>query len=83
MTSESTGVVAFYDAGRNFGFIVPTGVDADDRNRHCFVSGHAVRRAGLTTLLKGQRVRFRIEESLRPSRKSEAQDIKILLDDAA
>jgi cold shock CspA family protein len=46
------------------------------------VHANAVRRYGLTTLSKGQRVGFRVQEPFKPGRKCEAQDIR-LLDEAA
>jgi hypothetical protein len=35
-------------------------IDADDRANHCFIHAAALRRLGLGSLARGQRIRFRI-----------------------
>jgi cold shock protein len=83
MTSdERSGTVAFFDAAKGFGFIVPDGTSPSERDRHLFVHANAIQRSGLETLTKGQRVAFRIQEPFRPGKKHEAQDLR-LLDEAA
>jgi cold shock CspA family protein len=53
---EISGIVKHYDVVRQFGFICPLGVDPEDRSKQIYVHGAAVRRSGLTSLEKGQRV---------------------------
>ncbi len=52
----TTGTVKFFNATKGFGFIAPEGGDKD-----VFVHIPAVERAGLRTLVDGQRVTFDTE----------------------
>jgi CspA family cold shock protein len=51
-----TGVVKFFNAERGYGFIKP-----DDGGRDVFVHITAVERAGLKSLVEGQRISFDVE----------------------
>jgi CspA family cold shock protein len=48
-----TGTVKWFNAGKGFGFIQP-----QDNSKDVFVHITAVQRAGLETLIEGQRVSF-------------------------
>ena len=82
MSSDSTGTVCFFDAAKGFGFIAPDGASPSERDKYLFVHASAVRRAGLDTLAKGQRVAFRVQEPFKSGKRHEAQDLR-LLDEAA
>jgi cold shock CspA family protein len=73
MVRREEGTIAFYDASKGFGFCVPDGVDPADKSLHCYISAHALRRAGISSLASGDRISFRREK--RTSRKDETQDI--------
>jgi cold shock CspA family protein len=73
------GRVTFYDASKGFGFCVPDGVAFVQRHLHLYISGHAVRRAGLTSLSAGDTITFRYQEPRRPGQKGECQDIVKLI----
>ncbi len=49
----TTGTVKWFDATKGYGFIQP-----DDGTKDVFVHISAVRRAGLETLLEGQKVEY-------------------------
>jgi cold shock protein len=49
----ATGTVKFFNAQKGFGFIQP-----DDGSRDVFVHVSAVERAGMGTLVEGQRVSY-------------------------
>jgi cold shock protein len=51
----ATGTVKFFNTQKGFGFITPT-----DGSRDVFVHISAVQRAGLDTLVEGQRVSFEV-----------------------
>jgi len=51
-----TGTVKFFNAERGYGFIKP-----DDGGRDVFVHITAVERAGLKSLIEGQRISFDVE----------------------
>jgi cold shock protein len=51
-----TGTVKFFNGERGYGFIKP-----DDGGRDVFVHITAVERAGLKSLLEGQRISFDVE----------------------
>jgi CspA family cold shock protein len=54
--SMSTGTVKWFNATKGFGFIQP-----DDGTKDVFVHISAVERAGLRSLMEGQKVTFTIE----------------------
>jgi CspA family cold shock protein len=56
----TTGTVKFYNAQRGFGFIQP-----DDGGKDVFVHATALERAGLHTLIEGQKVSFDTEQDRR------------------
>jgi CspA family cold shock protein len=57
------GTVKFFDATKGFGFIQP-----EDGAKDVFVHKSAVEKAGMSTLVEGQRVQFDvIEERGRPA----------------
>ena len=58
--SSKTGTVKFFNATKGFGFISPEGGGKD-----IFVHVSAVERAGLRTLVEGQRVAFDTETDQR------------------
>jgi cold shock protein len=49
----ATGTVKFFNSQKGFGFITPA-----DGSRDVFVHISAVERAGMTTLMEGQRVTY-------------------------
>ena len=51
-----TGTVKFYNAQKGFGFIEP-----DDGGKDVFVHASALERAGMSTLVEGQKVSFDTE----------------------
>ena len=55
-TMAQSGVVKFFNGERGYGFIKP-----DDGGRDVFVHITAVERAGLKSLLEGQRISFDVE----------------------
>jgi CspA family cold shock protein len=56
----TTGTVKFFNPDKGFGFIAPEGGGED-----AFVHISAVERAGMTTLLKDQRVSYDLEKDQR------------------
>jgi cold shock protein len=52
----TSGTVKFYNASRGFGFIQPT-----DGGNDVFVHATALERAGMTSLVEGQKVTFDTE----------------------
>jgi cold shock CspA family protein len=78
-----TGRVLFWDTERRFGFCIPTGIDAEDRDRHLYIHVGALVRSGLKELKAGDRIAFEVMPPKRPGQKSECQNIKVLLDEAA
>ena len=51
----ATGTVKFFNSQKGFGFIAP-----DDGSRDVFVHISAVEKAGMRTLMEGQKVSFEI-----------------------
>lgn len=51
-----TGTVKWFNPVKGFGFVVP-----DDGSSDAFVHISAVERAGLTTLVEGQKVEYELE----------------------
>ena len=51
----ATGTVKFFNSQKGFGFIAP-----DDGSRDVFVHVSAVEKAGMRTLMEGQKVSFEI-----------------------
>jgi cold shock CspA family protein len=70
------GTIVFFDHARGFGFCAADGTDPTDKSRNLYVSVHALRRAGLLSLNKGDRISFRREK--RQGRKDEVQDIRVI-----
>jgi cold shock CspA family protein len=68
---------------RGFGFVVPTGVADQDRDRNVYCHVAALRRSGLLSLKAGQRVAFELQPARKPGQKDEAATVRILLDEAA
>ena len=56
----TTGTVKWFNPSKGFGFIQP-----DDGTEDAFVHVSAVERAGLTTLLEGQKVEYELVEGQR------------------
>jgi CspA family cold shock protein len=54
------GVVKFYNAGKGFGFIAP-----EDGGNDVFVHATALERAGMQSLVAGQKVSFNVEPDQR------------------
>ncbi|MBU1175164.1 MAG: cold-shock protein [Alphaproteobacteria bacterium] len=52
----TTGTVKFFNTTKGFGFISP-----DDGGKDAFVHISAVERAGMSTLVEGQKVTFELE----------------------
>jgi len=55
-----TGTVKFFDSGKGFGFIAPEGAGQD-----VFVHISAVERAGMRSLIEGQKVSFDVVQDRR------------------
>ena len=66
----TTGTVKFFNATKGFGFIQPDNGGAD-----VFVHVSAVERAGMRTLVEGQKVNFDVVKDAR-SGKSAAENLK-------
>jgi CspA family cold shock protein len=56
----TTGTVKFYNGQKGFGFIQP-----DDGSKDVFVHATALERAGIRSLVEGQKVSFDIQEDQR------------------
>ena len=69
--SMTTGTVKFFNTQRGFGFIEP-----DDGSKDAFVHISAVERAGLSSLIEGQKVSY----ELQPGRngKSSAENLSVV-----
>ncbi|AHK44761.1 MULTISPECIES: cold-shock protein [Sinorhizobium/Ensifer group] len=65
----NTGTVKFFNTTKGFGFIAP-----DDGATDVFVHASAVERAGMSSLVEGQKVRFDIVRDAR-SGKSAADNL--------
>ena len=63
----ATGTVKFFNAQKGFGFIVQDGGGPD-----VFVHISAVERAGMSTLVEGQKLRFDIETDPRKGKSAAA-----------
>ena len=68
----STGTVKFFNTTKGFGFIEP-----DDGAKDVFVHASAVERAGLGTIVEGQKLSFDVVSDSR-SGKSSADNLKAL-----
>lgn len=68
----STGTVKFYNTTKGFGFIQP-----DDGAKDVFVHATAVERAGLRSIVEGQKLSFDVVEDSR-SGKSSADNLQAL-----
>ncbi|CAN0653502.1 cold-shock protein [Nitratireductor aquimarinus] len=66
----NTGTVKFFDTTRGFGFIAP-----DDGKNDVFVHISAVERAGMQTIVEGQKLSFEIVQD-RKSGKSAADNLQ-------
>lgn len=64
-TRMATGTVKWFNATKSFGFIQPDGGGQD-----VFVHTSAVERAGVSTLVDGQKVNYRIEQDRRTGKLS-------------
>lgn len=56
----TTGTVKFFNAGKGYGFIAP-----DDGSPDVFVHATAVERAGMRTLVEGQKLSFDVTKDAR------------------
>ncbi len=65
------GTVKFFNTEKGYGFIKP-----DDGGRDIFVHVTAVERAGLATLIEGQRITFDIEPD-KKGKGPKAVDLKV------
>lgn len=61
----TTGTVKFFNAAKGFGFITP-----DDGKTDVFVHISAVERAGLDTIVEGQKLSFEVVTDRRTGRAS-------------
>ncbi len=68
----TTGTVKWFNVDKGYGFIQP-----DDRTEDNFVHISAVRRAGLETLLQGQKVEYELVEGQRGGRMA-ADNLKLV-----
>jgi cold shock CspA family protein len=78
MEQREEGRVVFFNTAKEFGFCAPEGTDAGDRTQNLFISGYALKRAGIATLNKHDKISFRKEISKHPGRRPECQDIRLL-----
>ena len=60
-----TGTVKFFDSSKGFGFIAPEGAGQD-----VFVHISAVERAGMRSLIEGQKVSFDVVQDRRSGKKA-------------
>ncbi|MBB6470324.1 CspA family cold shock protein [Aminobacter lissarensis] len=60
-----TGTVKWFNSAKGFGFIQP-----DDGGQDVFVHISAVERAGLSTLVDGQKIQYDIEQDRRTGKSS-------------
>jgi len=60
-----TGTVKFFDSAKGFGFIAPEGAGQD-----VFVHISAVERAGMRSLIEGQKVSFDVVQDRRSGKKA-------------
>lgn len=67
-----TGTVKFFDANKGFGFIAPEGASQD-----VFVHISAVERAGIRSLVEGQKVSFDVVKDSRTG-KNAADNLQML-----
>ncbi len=67
----TTGTVKWFNVAKGFGFIKP-----DDGTEDAFVHISAVERAGLTTLLEGQKIEYELVEGQRG--RMAADDLKLV-----
>jgi CspA family cold shock protein len=56
-TNMSSGTVKWFNASKGFGFIQP-----DDGSKDVFVHVSAVERAGMRSLIEGQKLTFTVEQ---------------------
>ena len=68
----STGIVKFFNTNKGFGFIQP-----DDGTKDVFVHVSAVERAGLDTIVEGQKLSLEVVTDSR-SGKSSADNLQAL-----
>ncbi len=68
----TTGTVKWFNVAKGFGFIQP-----DDGTEDAFVHISAGQRAGLTTLLEGQKVEYELVEGQRGGRMA-ADNLKLV-----
>lgn len=61
----TTGTVKFYNAQKGYGFIQP-----DNGGKDVFVHATALERAGIRSLVEGQKVSFDVEEDRRSGKVS-------------
>lgn len=66
----TTGTVKFFNATKGFGFIQP-----DDGGSDVFVHATALERAGMSSLVEGQKVRYEVVQDRR-SGKSAADNLQ-------
>ena len=69
----ATGIVKWFNTIKGYGFVQP-----EDGSKDVFVHISAVQKAGLRTLLEGQRVEFGLRPSRRDQGKMEVDHIHIL-----
>ena len=67
----TTGTVKFFNSNKGFGFITP-----EDGNTDVFVHISAVERAGLTTIVEGQKLNYEVVRDPK-SGKSAAENIQV------
>ncbi len=64
----TTGTVKWFNATKGFGFIAP-----DEGGQDVFVHISAVERAGMNSLVEGQKVRFEVERDRRTGKSAAGQ----------
>jgi CspA family cold shock protein len=67
----TTGIVKFYNGQKGYGFIQP-----DSGGKDVFVHASALERAGIRSLMEGQKVSFDVEEDRR-SGKVSASNLRV------
>jgi len=78
----ATGKISFFNVDHGYGFCVPDGVEEHDTDKHLFVHGRALARAGINEkdVLPGTRIEFDVMSPKRAG-KDECQNIRLAVEE--